>query len=122
MPVVTRSKSAAAVLAAEQQPKECSVCFTVIKSSGFRGMANLSNKNALLCSNKHPTCFDCVKELIAPTFCMGKRCTGLEFRCPLCRDESCVQRAELMALVKGDTNRLVEVFNCYDHLELWSGQ
>ena len=118
MPVQTRAAKRAANERTSFQA--CGVCYETIRPSNIvRASGVVRPRNGLQCSNYHTTCFDCVAKMCGPTMCDGSSCTGLAFKCPLCRDVSCIQRLEMLCMLKKDSNKLFENFVCSNHMTSW---
>jgi len=53
--------------------------------------------NALMCSNKHALCVDCVGRLAEPTSKCSPECGMLQYTCPVCRMEACIDNFHLLS-------------------------
>ena len=118
MPVVTRAQkqahdtkniraSAEADADADSDPK-CPVCDSVIDED-----------RAMLCSNGHAIDFCCVRKLVLPVSRTFPAHSGLEYRCPVCRDEVPVSVLHVFGLLRSSAAEAVETFPCGHALSIW---
>ena len=87
------------------EEKPCDICFDTMFARHLKQESHPDNGTA--CPNAHTICMECVKKLIKPKiyFCndQGDRreeCCGFCYRCPLCREDACVDRYQLFAIMK----------------------
>ena len=82
----------------EKEKYECCVCWEVKKYS-FRGFTEF---NGLCCQHMHKVCFTCVKKLLRECRSENCKCLGYNWKCPLCRGEAGLGRADqLVAVMSG---------------------
>ena len=95
---------------------ECSVCYEPIEESDVVKQGGVRYpKNAVWCSNRHSTCVDCVRKLVTAAPC----CRGFQYLCPICRGAVCLDKFELMTVIKGDANELLKMFDCANQANNW---
>ena len=115
MPVQTRS-GASRKRQIVDVDGECTICYEPVEGSRIINCEGVKRpRNAILCPNKHHTCLACVRKLVFPAPC----CVGFSYRCPVCRAYCCLDKGELMILIKGDANELIEMFGCAHAMQSW---
>ena len=120
-----RDKASANALAppAERQEGEdlldaqesCPVCFEAFEA---RESGHIP-ENALACSNSHAICATCVRNLLEPAIRCGSDCTGVKFKCPVCRTYACVNRFHMLVLMKGTWGEAHSMFECSHAIKQW---
>jgi len=75
--------------------------------------------NALMCSNKHALCVDCVGRLAEPTSKCSPECGMLQYTCPVCRMEACIDNFHLLVITKRSWAKAKECFPCNHALGAW---
>lgn len=97
----------------------CPVCFEPFvpyTESDFHAF-----DNAIKCENKHFTCMKCVARMIQFNACSSPSCSQMNFRCPTCRDETCLDKMEFLAIAKRSWKRAVEPFQCRHEVSEYMG-
>ena len=95
--------------------KQCPVCFEALDDKGDGGKPD----NALMCSNKHALCVDCVGRLAEPTSKCSPMCGMLKYTCPVCRMEACINNFHLLVITKRSWAKAEECFPCNHALGAW---
>ena len=78
--------------------------------------------NGLACKNAHAMCVTCVGKMAFPTTKCGADCSGLAYRCPLCRSHACLQNIHILVLAKGSWAKAFECFPCEHAAAVWNEQ
>ena len=102
------------------EEKPCDICFDTILARHLKG--EHYPDNGTTCPNAHTICMECVKKLIKPAtrFCgdNDEDCCGFCYRCPICREDSCVDRYQLFAIMKSSHKVARKEFTlCDDELD-----
>ena len=63
----------------------------------------------LRCKREHAICLKCVRKLLEPGRCKPP-CSPFRFRCPCCREMNCVNRMQLLAVLKGSLQKAADSF------------
>lgn len=104
----------------DETDKACPVCFEPFvpyTKSDYHAF-----DNAIPCSNKHHTCMECVARMLQFNACSSPSCSQMNFSCPTCRDETCLDKMEFLALAKRSWKRVVEPFQCRHEVSDFMGE
>ena len=74
---------------------------------------------ALACPHGHSVCVQCVARLVTPTDRCGDECSGLQYRCPLCRHSVCVTHLHMLVMLKGSWSKALGCFKCHHLCQAW---
>lgn len=72
-----------------------------------------------MCPRRHSVCTRCVARLVTPTERCGDECSGLQFRCPMCRHSVCVTHLHMLVLLKGSWDKALDCFESRHACEAW---
>ena len=99
----------------------CPVCFEAFVDSSIKSKRHLFD-NAVQCGNKHSTCMDCVVRILQFSSCSSASCSQMSFVCPTCRDDSCMDKMEFLAVTKRSWKRSMEPFRCGHQVDDYMGE
>jgi hypothetical protein len=57
--------------------------------------------NALRCENMHFVCMGCIGKLTEPVLICSETCSGLHYKCPMCRVDRCLSPMDILFTMKG---------------------
>ncbi|MDC0526260.1 hypothetical protein OAO87_04580, partial [bacterium] len=89
---------------------ECPVCFCELRGD----VGGVVRNNSLACPVGHLVCTDCLRKLVEPC---EEECTGLSFRCPMCRAQAGMTPYQMMVMIKGSWRGARDAFEDERHVE-----
>ena len=66
--------------------------------------------NALCCQYDHRVCTSCIAKISRPVDKCNTMCSGLCFKCPICRANACITNMTNLVVVKGSWRKAYEYF------------
>ena len=118
MPVVTRAQKRTLLQTrtetANEDPTEdstdtaCPVCHTEIDED-----------RCMMCSNGHAVDFKCVRKMAVPVSRSSPGHSGLQYRCPICRDEVSISLIQMMGMLKNSAEVAMDTFGCSHAITMW---
>ena len=119
MPVTTRAQERARTQhcraggcgrchAKEDKEEVCCICSEPIDED-----------RALSCPRGHDFDFECIKKMIETRIRRSTRCTGLIWKCPLCRAKCRLGFLHVLMLLKDSSSKMQEEFHCFRCAMAW---
>jgi hypothetical protein len=96
----------------------CPVCLEPLAAAREGNVAD----DALACPNEHNLCARCVCKLVEPSGWCSRRCSGLCFVCPLCRERACVSHVHVLTVMKGSRAKALACFSSPRSLSAWNAR